>query len=139
MNAEASPELTTLEQLAVVALRNGVATPYHYTSSTGFGSICNLVVTQNDGAAIVLLSERSDNAGISVTNFYEQLATLIREQHLPHVAPEAIAWLEHYPADAAFGETLDRVAVRWNSELGRYEEPRWQRVRGSRAPPDNPS
>jgi len=52
---------------------------------------------------VIVASELDDNAGSSVTNMAEYLATEVVARHFPHLldAPAAagqpVVWLEHYP------------------------------------------
>ncbi|MFC6842335.1 hypothetical protein [Xanthomonas theicola] len=125
-------QLDVLEQHVIRALDNGVALPYRYQGLHG-ESLCNLIVAQDgDEAAVVLFSERADNPGAPITNWFEHIATEVRAKFLPHIAPGAIRWFEHYPAGDTRADSIDRVTLQWHAIDRQYHSAAWSRVRGCR-------
>jgi hypothetical protein len=53
-------------------------------------------VELTDGRVVVIVSEREDNPGVSVTNFAEELATILCHRY--SIEPKRLVWIEHYPA-----------------------------------------
>ena len=123
-------QLTPLEQRALDAARRGKATRHEYIGIAGTPAVCDIVVIHENGAAAVLISERPDNLGTSVTNAIEHLATQIRKRHLQSVASDSIRWLERYPGNtnAMRTESLDRVMLQWDISADRYRSPTWHPV-----------
>ncbi len=82
--------------------------------------------------AAVVLTELPDNPGTSVTNFFEELATLVLPivETLCACPPERIIWVEHYERvhlkshQHYLPETWDRVELRWTGF--KYESPTWK-------------
>ena len=64
---------------------------YEYKGFGGCDCVCNLEIHQN----LVIITEREDNEGTSITNMAEQLATAICQQF--GIAPARLIWIEHYP------------------------------------------
>jgi hypothetical protein len=59
---------------------------------------CGLeIVGFADGRTVVFANELSDNPGVSVKNFAEELATIVCRMFL--IDPAKLVWIEHYPAD----------------------------------------
>lgn len=121
-------ELDLLEQSALEKARSGAALVCRFVGLGGCEGICDFVVAVDGGRAVVLLSERADNRGTSITNWFENLATGIYRQHLSWLPPDSVKWLERYPAEARIGakETLDRVHLEWDGEV--FKRPRWLHV-----------
>jgi len=91
------------------------------------------VFIEVEGRCIVLITERQDNPGMSITNamehVIEQLMGMKRtrdhlnlpEYLVPKTASEII-FVEHYPPEFSFGETYD--IVNYNSHM----KPSWKRI-----------
>lgn len=121
-------DLDTLETRALQLARAGAWLECRYNGIGGCAAVCNVVIVTGKGRAVVLFSERADNPGTSITNWYDKLATGVYKQHLAHFAPASIGWLEHYPAEshAPAPESLDRVVMRWDGQL--FGPPAWKYV-----------
>ncbi len=86
--------------------------------------------------AAVVLTELVDNPGTSVTNYVEELATLVLPlvETLCECPPQSIIWIEHYekvPQRTAerwhhylLDESWGVVSLRWTGT--RYESPTWK-------------
>lgn len=120
--------LDTLERRALDLARAGAWLECRYNGIGGCAALCNVVIVAGKGRAVVLFSERIDNPGTSVTNWFEKLATGVYRQHLRDFPPNAVRWLEHYPAEArsAAVETLDRVEMAWDGQV--FGPPTWKYV-----------
>jgi hypothetical protein len=71
---------------------------FDYAGLHGRPARCGLeIIELPDGKTVVIATELSDNPGVSVTNFAEQLATLVCKMF--HLDPTKLVWIEHYPAD----------------------------------------
>ena len=77
---------------------------------------CGLeIIELPDGRTVVIATELSDNPGVSVTNFAEELATLVCNGF--SIDPNTLVWIEHYPADpcpvcAGTGKAKDGASCR---------------------------
>ncbi len=93
---------------------------------------------EDDGHAIVLISQTNDNPGASVTNTAEHMATLIINRYdLRH---HATTWIEHYPTEyhkasptkLFMQETFDTIQFSWHFDyhVGKWiaRNPEWQRI-----------
>ncbi len=101
------------------------------------------------GGSVVLLTELARvNAGRSVTNAIEDLATAVRRllpdphgRALVEASPKDIVWLEMYTdtlsyRDAGLGLTLDWVELEWTGT--QYRRPQWTRLLHRPAPFEAP-
>jgi hypothetical protein len=52
-----------------------------------------------DGRVVIIATELHDSPGVSVTNFAEELATIVCQRF--EIDPKKLVWIEHYPADHA--------------------------------------
>lgn len=87
-----------------------------------------------EGKTLVLVSERSDNPGMSVTNAFEAIATsLVKDIALD---ASACLWVEHYPQEGmilhgrnlkTFAESFDLVTLTWDKHQEAHD-PEWQRL-----------
>lgn len=119
--------LDASEQHALDLARSGEAMLCHYAGTGGCDCVCDVVIVPAPrGGRIVLFSERADNHGTSITNWFEELATQIYREHLRDTAPAAIRWMERYPARPGVEETLDRVVLMWDGCV--FNHPVWQYV-----------
>lgn len=100
---------------------------YHFKGYHGCPSKCGLNIYEREDRAIVLLTERPDNPGTSVTNSIEELATRIYNERFPGCPVENIRFIEHYPADVIHPEpTFDLVEMDWSGNA--FRNPRWKRI-----------
>ena len=94
---------------------------YNFTGFHGCACICDLEIIRN----LVIASEMPENEGTSVTNFAEQLATLVCQEF--EIAPEHLIWIEHYPerdgVSRKYPENYDLVS--FNLDNGVFTSPRW--------------
>jgi len=95
--------------------------------------ICDVqvLVEERSYGATVVLSERKDNPGRSVTNAVEEIAALVRHAILKPlgVNPDKVRWVEHYAANAARPETWDEVTfARYDQEREMYYTPAWRHI-----------
>lgn len=71
---------------------------FDFAGLHGMPARCGLeIIPLFDGRTVVICTELSDNPGVSVTNFAEELAMLVCAGWNIH--PERLVWIEHYPAD----------------------------------------
>ena len=95
---------------------------YNYEGFHGCVCICDLEIIRN----LVIASEMPENEGTSVTNFAEQLATLVCQEF--EIAPEHLIWIEHYPerdgVSRKYAENYDLVSFNLNGN-GVFSKPRW--------------
>lgn len=95
-------------------------------------SVCDVTVVVDGDKAAVVLSERQDNRGRSVTNAVEQLAAEIYAAKLARLKPGRVAWVEHYERGMpANGRTFDRVKLGYVYQPEgdvRFYGPSWERV-----------
>ena len=68
----------------------------HYKGYWNITGKCGVSIIKKDGFATVMLTELPDNPGTSVTNFVEDLATMIYNSKLFGMPIEDITWIEHY-------------------------------------------
>ena len=90
---------------------------------------CRIRVYQlADGLIVVIATELPDNAGSSITNAAEILATEMRRWFV--VSGGGLFWIEHYQDRAVIGsrpqlkESFDRVFFRWDG--AQYDDPEWK-------------
>ena len=94
---------------------------YNYTGFHGCACICELEIIDT----LVIVSEMPENEGTSVTNFAEQLATLVCQEF--KIEPKHLIWIEHYPERGDFRdfpESYDLVNFNLNGK-GIFSNPRW--------------
>lgn len=121
MNALDDSELRALN-----VARSGNGMSCRYAGIGGCESTCDVVIVPAPRGAVVIFSERADNRGTSITNWFENLATQIYREHLRHLGPASIRWFERYPARGDVAETLDRVLLTWDGAV--FKTPHWQYV-----------
>lgn len=108
----------------------------------GFTSACRVRIFDFAQPALVIVTELPENAGTSVTNAAEVIATLVVGQH--GLDPAQMVWVEHCPArrppqaryergydtnpdlPSPYGESFDLVTFEWDSEGAHH--PEWARV-----------
>ena len=95
---------------------------YNYEGFHGCVCICDLEIIKN----LVIASEMPENEGTSVTNFAEQLATLVCQEF--EIEPKHLIWIEHYPerdgVSRKYAESYDLVSFNLNGD-GVFSNPRW--------------
>jgi len=96
--------------------------PVPGSTHTGKYSAC-IVKDQEMGLAIVILIELKDNPGMSITNAYEHIASLIVKEGIIGIKPENIVWFEHYEDKP---KSLDKVHLKWSGD--RYVMEGWTPV-----------
>lgn len=105
-----------------------------YRPHRGSEAHCDVRIVRRPGRrVVVIVTERLDNPGMSVTNAAERIATLIAQQH--GLDPARTAWIEHYPdrhppgmeGDRMFDESFDQITFDWDAHL-RAANPRWRRI-----------
>jgi len=99
--------------------------PCSYRDALGCLCRCDLYVSRDGDAAVVVASEREDNPGASITNTYEDLATGVWQKlGLP---VDQVTWMEHYGAQAygvRIDETFDWVTLERQGD--RLVSPVWR-------------
>lgn len=102
---------------------------YGFTGDGGVASYCGIEIARHDvGGATVVLTERPDPPGTSVTNAIAALATRVRHDRLADLAPENVRWIEHDPARGSRASTFDEVTLDWDPRARRYHLVRWRRL-----------
>lgn len=104
------------------------------TGRMGRKAACWLQVWKYAGAALVMLTEVSDNPGQSVTNAAEYFAA--EAVRIFGLDPRHVVFIEHYNTASYkskrldFEDTYDLVVFDWRQSEGRYiaSRPRWRRV-----------
>jgi hypothetical protein len=77
---------------------SGATFRFEYAGLHGRPAACGLrIIPLADGRTAVVCIELSDKPGVSVTNFAEDLATIVCKGW--RIDPEKLVWIEHYPAD----------------------------------------
>jgi hypothetical protein len=101
---------------------------FAYCGFHGCPSVCGLDIQPlaND-RTVVICTELPDNPGTSVTNFAEDLATLVCRRF--RIASDKLVWIEHYPPSASHGPKADwdRVEFSWDGDC--FQQPRWRPMR----------
>lgn len=72
---------------------------------------------------IVVITALEENSDISITNFYEHIATKVYDQHLQEANVNKIIWIEqiiHQKKEAFF-----RVDLIWHEDLRFFYSPQW--------------
>jgi hypothetical protein len=70
---------------------------FDYAGLHGRPAACGLeILPLAHGGTAVICTELSDNPGTSVTNFAEELASIVCRGW--RIEPEKLVWIEHYPA-----------------------------------------
>lgn len=123
---------------------------YHYKGFWDCDSKCDLEIIRGDRETLVICTELEDNTGTSVTNFAEQLATLVCRED-PSIDPTGLLWVERYPERSAgrwqkpFPESWSLVKFRrrsgrtfggpdWTSATAATVQALRERVEASRQP-----
>jgi len=101
---------------------------FEYRGFHGNPAVCGLEIQPlADGRTLVICTELPENPGTSVTNFAEQLATLVVQQF--DIAPDKLVWIEHYPASASHGPNPDWDWVDFEFDGICFRHPEWRPVR----------
>ena len=122
--------------------------PFHYKmghfASKEATFFCDLDIVEYDNEVrCVVLTERSDNNALSITNVCDRIASQIYADYLSGVSENKIVWLEHYPAGRGNKAYLDLVQFDFEivpsegtgpgtSGTLRFYHPRWHRIFESR-------
>lgn len=104
---------------------------YHYQPQwSATQAHCQLQIWQASETHLVMFTELPDNPGISVTNYSENLATLIRRAYGLDV--DNTIWLEHYPPpklrNRISAKEYDLITYRWDLRTLTASDPNWQRL-----------
>lgn len=94
------------------------------------------IVEYDNGVCCVMMTERKDNKGASLTNVCSRIATEVYRTFLPNRPVDRIVWLEHYPARKSERAHIDLVQFqcrtpRTPSEgdtIVEFTNPQWKRV-----------
>ncbi|HTZ16860.1 MAG TPA: hypothetical protein VMB78_00315 [Dissulfurispiraceae bacterium] len=101
---------------------------------------CGLdIVEYANEVRCVVLTERSENNALSITNVCDRIASQIYADHLSGVSENKIVWLEHYPAIRGNKAHIDLVQFDFEvvpsegtgpgtSGTLRFYHPRWYRL-----------
>ena len=82
------------------------------------------IIFKDDGNVIVILSEIKENGtGTSVTNMFEDIATMVYNELLKNVVPENIIWVEYYPADGRIADEFSDYGRLYKKVCLNYEKP----------------
>lgn len=104
-----------------------------FTWQTGGATMTNVLTTldveirqmnHRPDLFAVIMTERPDNQGSSITNSFEHLATKLHNQRLREVAPEKILWVEHCPPDS-FRDHDDYCLVKLSHDGKKYFNPKF--------------
>lgn len=76
----------------------------------------------------IMLTELSDNPGMSVTNAFEDIATQLVRIH--HLDPFRIIWVENYPRERQREASFDLVTLTWKMKPDGWKalSPNWHRA-----------
>ncbi len=101
-------------------------TRFEYRGLGNAPSACELEVTHHLDRGLSVVVATDIGEGTSVTNFAEQLATLVVERY--GIDPTRLIWLEHYQADRYEGaeETWDLVSFTWHGKVA--SSPKWKHL-----------
>ena len=106
---------------------------YPYEGYHGSSAFCQLIVaTIPPGTSLVVLTEHPENAGTSVTNRSEYLATKVCQQF--GLDPQTCLFLEHYPQEhypqsqgrGTLPESWSLVTYNWDD--GTARRPDWRSI-----------
>lgn len=99
---------------------------FDYVGSNKLKACCDVSIIGK--TPVVVLHERADNPGMSVTNASEYIATALYVSRLRHFDPASIRWFEHYPDDP---QSWDRIEYRIQESTTRegrsvrFTDPNW--------------
>lgn len=96
-----------------------------YAGYRGCTSWCDVQVERAGEDVLVVVSERDDNAGTSVTNCAEVIATAIAAR-LQDVPVWRLRFVEHYPASSHREATLSEVTFEWSGRTA--ARPDWRHL-----------
>ena len=103
----------------------------HFKGWQGCPSWCGIRIWADGpvGAAaptryVVVMTELTDNEGVSVTNAAEIIATVAFRTLLSRIDPEIITWIEHWPPRGGrdpFPESFDFVFLKYDGSQFRLD------------------
>jgi len=110
---------------------------FKYETKSGKGGVCGLDVRESPDRRVVILTEVSDNPGMSVTNACEQIVTQLAASRgwldpVTGKMDKSTVWVEHYsgssykPLDDTFEDTWDLVT--FTQAGGEFTSPVWRRL-----------
>ena len=83
-----------------------------------------IVLPEIKGNVIVVITALEENSDISITNFYEHIATQVYDEHLQEIETNNIIWIEqiiHQKREKAFFQ----VDLIWHKDLRFFYSPQW--------------
>jgi hypothetical protein len=94
------------------------------------------IVEYDNGVCCVMMSERKDNKGASLTNACDRIAAEVYRTLLPGFPPDRIVWLEHYPARKTERAHIDLVQFQSRisdispegTKIAEFTNPQWKRI-----------
>ena len=93
---------------------------YHCVGLGTVDSVCKLRIYQTASGIVVVVSEREDNEGMSVTNAVERLYRQVCRDF--QIDPAQTTWIEHYPER---GTPYDRLPEDFSVVWLDHNEPVW--------------
>jgi hypothetical protein len=83
-----------------------------------------IVLPEINGNVIVVITALKENSDVSITNFYEQIATEVYDDHLQEIKTSNIIWIEqiiHQKRESKFFQ----VDLIWHEDLRFFYSPQW--------------
>ncbi len=83
-----------------------------------------IVLPEVNGNVIVVITAPKENSDISITNFYEHIATEVYDDHLQETKTNDIIWIEqiiHQKRKSKFFQ----VDLIWHEDLRFFYSPQW--------------
>lgn len=111
---------------------NAVETEYHFCGLHGCESKCGLrIIELADGQVVVIASELPDTPGTSVTNFAEELASLVCTEQ--GIEPKQLVWIEHYVPHKGHPkpdwDLVTFAVALGDGEQATFAQPQWRPMR----------
>jgi hypothetical protein len=83
-----------------------------------------IVLPEVNGNVIVVITALKENSDVSITNFYEHIATEVYDDHLQEIKTSNIIWIEqiiHQKRKSKFFQ----VDLIWHEDLRFFYSPQW--------------
>lgn len=96
-----------------------------YAGYHGCASWCDVQIERAGEDVLVVVSERDDNPGTSVTNCAEVVATVVAAR-LRDVPVWRLRYVEHYPARSHSEATFAEVTFEWSGRTAAL--PEWRHL-----------
>ena len=93
-------------------------------SETGDRTYDLIMIHKTNGYVIVVITALEEDAGISITNLYERIATQVYFKHLQEIKANNIIWIEriiHQKSEEAFFQ----VDLIWDEKSKCFHSPQW--------------